>query len=189
MHKILVALGAAALLALHGSVVQAQDQDAANDDAEDQMQEEEWETATATLRDQEGKTVGTVELEETPTGVLLRVTLEAVPPGVHAFHIHETGQCEPPFESAGGHFNPDGTAHGFFSDEGPHAGDMPNIHVPDSGALTFEVFNTLVTLVEGDPASLFDDDGSAIVIHAGEDDYESDPAGHAGDRIACGVIE
>jgi Cu-Zn family superoxide dismutase len=70
--------------------------------------------------------------------------------------------------------------------EGPHAGDMPNLHVPESGKLSIEVLNPLVTL-RGDRA-LLDEDGSALVIHAGADDYVTDPAGNAGDRIACGVI-
>ncbi len=72
---------------------------------------------------------------------------------------------------------------------GPHPGDMPNIHVPGSGTLTQEVLNDNVSLREGDKGYLLDDDGSAIVIHAGADDYESQPSGAAGDRIACGVIE
>ena len=97
------------------------------------------------------------------------------------------GKCEPPdFKSAGPHFNPDDTKHGLMNAEGPHAGDMPNLHVPDSGKLTVEVLNEMVTL-DAEPA-LLDDDGSAIVVHAVADDYQTDPAGNAGDRIACGVV-
>ena len=66
---------------------------------------------------------------------------------------------------------------------------MPNLHVPQSGELAVEVVNTDVTLEKGKPNSLFDTDGSALVIHAKADDYKTDPAGNAGDRIACGVIE
>jgi Cu-Zn family superoxide dismutase len=69
--------------------------------------------------------------------------------------------------------------------KGPHAGDMPNLHVPESGTLQIEVLNATVALSE---SSLLDVDGSAIVIHAGPDDYKADPAGNAGDRIACGAI-
>ena len=95
-------------------------------------------------------------------------------------------ECEPPkFESAGPHFNPEEHQHGMMNPKGPHAGDMPNLHVPESGAVQLEVLNSTVALTE---ASLLDEDGSAIVIHAGPDDYKSDPAGNAGDRIACGVI-
>ena len=70
-----------------------------------------------------------------------------------------------------------------------HAGDMPNLHVPQSGDLSVEVLNAAVTLEKGKPNSLFDDDGSTLIIHAKADDYKSDPAGNAGGRIACGVIQ
>ena len=132
-----------------------------------------------------GESVGEVELSQTPHGTLLHAKLTGLPPGAHAFHVHTVGKCEPPFKSAGGHFNPDGVKHGILAEDGVHAGDMPNIHVPESGALEIEVLNTLLTL----DASLFDDDGAAIVIHDGPDDYKTDPAGAAGPRIACGVIE
>lgn len=142
--------------------------------------------ATAVLKDPDGKEVGKVTLTAVPTGVLLDADLTALPPGDHAFHIHETGKCEAPdFKSAGGHFNPEEDEHGLMNKAGPHAGDMPNIHVPESGQLRIEVLNQMVHMGRG----LFDEDGSAIVIHEGADDYKSDPAGHAGARIACGVIE
>jgi superoxide dismutase, Cu-Zn family len=147
-------------------------------------------TAKATLKGADGADMGTVTLTEAAAGgVLLSAELTGLPPGPHGFHIHETGTCEPPFESAGGHYNPTGAEHGFLAVGGPHAGDMPNIHVPDSGALTVDVLNTLVSLEEGAPETLFDDDGSAILVHADADDYQGQPSGHAGDRIACGVIE
>jgi Cu-Zn family superoxide dismutase len=143
--------------------------------------------ASAVLKDKDGKEVGKVELTDTPSGVLMRLTLDDVPPGDHAFHVHGVGKCEPPdFKSAGPHFNPDETKHGLMNPEGPHSGDMPNLHVPDSGKLTVEVFNEMVTL-DAEQA-LLDGDGSAIVVHAVADDYTTDPAGNAGDRIACGVV-
>lgn len=144
-------------------------------------------TAHAVLKDKDGKEVGTVDLTDTPNGVLMHLDLTAVPPGDHGFHVHAVGKCEPPdFKSAGGHFNPDETKHGLMTANGPHAGDMPNLFVPENGKITLEVLAPLVTL-KGDPA-LLDDDGSALVIHAAPDDYQSDPAGNAGDRIACGVV-
>jgi Cu-Zn family superoxide dismutase len=143
--------------------------------------------ASAVLKDKDGKEVGKAELTDTPSGVLMRLALDGVPPGDHAFHIHAVGKCEPPdFKSAGPHFNPDETKHGLINAEGPHSGDMPNLHVPDSGKLTVEVLNEMVTL--GGEQALLDDDGSAIVVHAVADDYQTDPAGDAGDRIACGVV-
>jgi Cu-Zn family superoxide dismutase len=144
--------------------------------------------ANAQLKDGSGKAVGDVDLVQTRDGVLIKLQLKGIPAGEHAFHIHAVGKCEAPFNSAGAHFNPTNHKHGMMSGEG-HAGDMPNLHVPQSGELNVEVLNTAVTLDRGKPNSLLDADGSALVIHAKADDYKSDPAGNAGDRIACGVIQ
>jgi Cu-Zn family superoxide dismutase len=142
------------------------------------------EMASVEMKNRDGQSVGTVTMRRTPQGALVHAKLMNLPAGTHAFHVHAIGTCEPPFKSAGGHFNPSGKKHGILSEVGLHAGDMPNIHVPDSGALEFEVLATGVSLDD----QLFDADGSAIVIHEGADDYQSDPAGAAGPRIACGVI-
>jgi Cu-Zn family superoxide dismutase len=145
------------------------------------------ETASATLKDKDGKEVGQVVLTRAEDGVLMNLTLSGIAPGDHAFHVHAVGKCEPPdFKSAGPHFNPDQTKHGMMNAEGPHSGDMPNLHVPDSGKLQVEILDTLVNL-DGD-AAVLDDDGSALIVHASADDYKTDPAGNAGDRIACGVV-
>jgi len=145
--------------------------------------------ASASLKGPDGGDRGTVTFAQTPAGVVITAELTGLPPGVHAFHLHQTGACTPDFGAAGGHYNPAGAEHGFMAAGGPHAGDMPNIHVPDSGNLTIEVLNPNVSLGESDPATLFDDDGSAVVIHDGADDYSSQPSGAAGNRIACGVVE
>ena len=145
-------------------------------------------SANAVLIDPDGNRIGNVAISELAQGVRIFAQADNVPPGVHAFHIHETGQCDPPdFESAGGHYNPTGAQHGWDNSQGPHAGDFPNVHVHDDGRLTVEYFTNAVTLGEGD-TTLFDGDGSAIVMHEGADDYQTDPAGDAGARIACGVI-
>ena len=147
------------------------------------------EGAKADLINPDGKGVGSVTLEQTPNGVLLTAKLENLPAGEHAFHVHAVGKCEPPFKSAEGHYNPDGKMHGILTDGGLHAGDMPNVYVPASGALTIEVLNPNITLAKGRPNSVFDADGSAIVMHMKGDDYKSQPSGAAGGRIACGVIK
>ena len=145
-------------------------------------------TASASLKDTEGRVIGDAVLQQTPHGVLLKLELRNATPGVHALHIHERGQCDAPtFESAGGHFAPAGTSHGFHDAKGPHAGDLPNIHVPASQELTVEYLVRGVTLEQG-RESFFDADGSAIVMHRGADDYTSEPAGDAGNRLACGPI-
>lgn len=135
--------------------------------------------------------VGEVTLTQTPHGVLIRIDLPQktarIPAGTHAFHVHQVGKCEPPFTSAGPHFNPQGKKHGFLDSGGGHAGDLPNIHVPENGALTVEFIAPQLSLKQG-KNNLLDSDGSALVIHARQDDYKTDPAGEAGDRIACGVI-
>jgi Cu-Zn family superoxide dismutase len=143
----------------------------------------------ATLKNAEGKEVGSAQLSQTPHGVLVRLTLKGVPAGEHAFHIHQTGKCEPPFTTAGGHFNPASKKHGIMASDGPHAGDMPNLHIPADGALAIEVINAAVTLDKDKPNSLFKPEGTALIIHAGKDDYKTDPTGDAGGRIACGVVE
>ncbi|MEJ2673162.1 MAG: superoxide dismutase family protein [Deltaproteobacteria bacterium] len=146
-------------------------------------------TAKATLVNGKGKKVGEATLTETSKGVKIVMTVENLPPGVHAFHIHEKGVCETPdFKSAGGHFNPYGKQHGFENPAGPHAGDLPNITVAPDGTASVEVFTKLVTLKTGVKNSLFPPSGTSLVIHAGADDYVTNPAGGAGPRIACGVI-
>ncbi len=147
------------------------------------------ESANAALKNADGKNVGAVTLTQTPAGVLLSLTVKGLPAGEHAFHVHAVGKCEAPFTSAGGHFNPGGKKHGMMAAEGHHAGDMPNLHIPSTGELTVEVVNAAITLEKGKPNSVFDADGSAVIIHAGKDDYKTDPTGDAGGRIACGVIQ
>ncbi len=143
----------------------------------------------ATLKDAGGKEVGSAQLSQTPHGVLVRLTLKGVPAGERAFHIHQTGKCEPPFTTAGGHFNPGNKKHGIMVGDGAHAGDMPNLHVPADGSLAVEVVNAAVTLDKDKPNSLFKPEGTALIVHAGKDDYKTDPTGDAGGRIACGVVE
>ncbi len=145
------------------------------------------ETARATLRGVDGSVLGEASLRETPHGVLLWLSLTGAPEGTHALHFHETGRCEPPFRTAGGHFAPEGRGHGFFNAGGPHAGDLPNVTVPASGRLQIEVLAPRTDLSAG-ANGLLDEDGAALLLHADPDDYRSAPSGAAGARIACGVI-
>lgn len=144
-------------------------------------------SARARLADPQGRAVGEATLTQTPQGVLVQVRLDGVPPGGHAFHVHAVGRCAPTFEAAGGHWNPHGRQHGFHGEQGAHAGDLPNVYVPQAGTLRFDAFLPGAAL-SGGRAALLDDDGAALVLHADPDDYRTDPAGQAGGRIACGVI-
>lgn len=144
--------------------------------------------AKAELKNAEGKTVGTATLTALPGGVRLQLAVKDLPPGPKALHIHENGVCDAPsFSSAGGHFNPDARAHGWHDAKGPHAGDAPNLIVGPDGRGEVEVIFERVRLDDSE-RGLFKKGGSAIVLHAGADDYASQPAGNAGARIACGVI-
>lgn len=145
------------------------------------------ETAAATLRDRSGAPVGEVQLQQAPHGVVARVRLAGVPPGEHGFHVHQVGKCEPPFDSAGGHYAPEGRKHGVANPDGMHSGDLPNVHVPAGGTVEITGFLDRVSLRGENP--LLDADGSAFMVHAKPDDYRTDPAGDAGERIACGVVE
>ena len=143
--------------------------------------------ATATLIDVEGNEIGEARIHETASGTVhIVLTAEGIPAGVHGVHVHETGDCATPdFQSAGGHIAGD-AQHGFENPEGVHPGDLPNAHVQEDGVLAVEYVNDHLAM---DDSMIFDEDGSAIVVHAEADDYETDPAGDSGGRIACGVIE
>ena len=144
-------------------------------------------TAKAELKDPRGTVVGTATLTQMSDGVRLVIDAHGLPPGERGVHIHEVGRCEPPFDSAGGHFNPDAKSHGLLNPAGPHAGDMPNMRIGTDATGRLETMNYRVSLDPG-PTSVFDADGSALVVHAGPDDFKTDPAGGSGARIACGVL-
>lgn len=142
---------------------------------------------TAEFVDGSGAAVGKATITPTPTGVLFAVEVSGLPASQWvAFHMHETGICDPAthHNSAGGHFNPTGAEHGYRAAKGPHAGDMPNQWVGTDGVLRAQVFNPAVTLDPGERSIR----GRALMIHAKGDDYNSQPSGNAGDRLACAPI-
>jgi Cu-Zn family superoxide dismutase len=143
--------------------------------------------ATAALVRADGATVGTASLRRDRGGTLLQVSVSGLTPGTHGIHLHAIGTCAAPgFASAGGHLNPSGHQHGTLNPAGSHLGDLPNLEVRADGtaSLTFRI-GQAPSLLRG---PLFDADGTALVIHAGPDDYRTDPSGNSGARIACGVL-
>jgi Cu-Zn family superoxide dismutase len=143
---------------------------------------------SAVLTDAAGKEVGKATFAPAKDGVTLMVRVEGLKPGLHGIHVHGVGKCEgPEFTSAGGHFNPAGKKHGLVSPMGHHGGDLPNLRVGADGKGELSAKLAGVSLGEGQ-ASLFHDGGTALVIHGGEDDEKTDPAGNSGPRVACGVI-
>ncbi|CAM3095496.1 Cu-Zn family superoxide dismutase [Sphingomonas antarctica] len=137
----------------------------------------------AKMQDATGADKGTATIAVAGGIMRLLVDVRDLPPGPHGIHIHTVGRCDAPgFETAGGHWNPSGRMHGMNNPQGKHAGDFKNLIVGKDGK------GSMSADVPGDFTALMDQDGAAIVIHAGADDYKSDPSGNSGARIACGVF-
>src|SRR5688572_8369655 len=139
---------------------------------------------------------GTAELVESQQGtgkvVNITVSVTGLKPGMHGVHLHAVGKCTPDFAAAGGHFDPGPASNTDPDANHPfHMGDLPQIEAPASGAASLKAITTRVTLSEG-PLSLFDADGSAIILHGNPDKGttgEPKSGVSGGPRVACGVIE
>ncbi len=143
--------------------------------------------ASAKLQSGGGNPAGTAVFLPSGDGIVLVLNLIGLPPGIHAIHLHSVGRCDAPtFESAGPHLNPMGKLHGAQNPAGAHMGDLPNINVDAGGRASTTI------QVAASPASfgaeLGDADKASIVVHAGPDDFRTDPGGNSGDRIACGAL-
>ena len=152
-------------------------------------------TATAALESPDGASMGAVTFRQVATGVLVMAGVNGLAPGGHAFIIHEVGSCAPDFNAAGDHFNPEETEHGFIHSSwkrgestGGHGGDLPNIYAALDGSARADFFTIGVTLNSGPRHSLFDADGSAIIVHEKPDAYGEEES-DTGNRVACGVIK
>lgn len=139
--------------------------------------------ARAMLKSPEGESRGKVVVQAGAGGLKILADLKNLPEGTHAFHLHANPACGGDFSAAGGHYNPDNRPHGILAAEQFHLGDLPNIHIGETGQLKTEFFIRGLTLSAEFPPP------GTVIIHAGGDDYVSQPTGAAGGRIACGVIE
>ncbi|WP_454883397.1 superoxide dismutase family protein [Sphingomonas oryzagri] len=150
-------------------------------------------TRTAPIVTQSGVPVGSVTLTDAPGGVLVHLEVIGLTKGWHAVHFHEKADCsDPAFKSAGGHVHTmamQPSVHGLLNPDATDDGDLPNIYAGIDGRADAELFSSRVALRAGSPrANLLDADGSALVIHASPDDYQSQPIGGAGARVACAAI-
>lgn len=143
--------------------------------------------ARATIESRSGSTVtGQASFTEAKGGVLVEIEVHHAPPGWHAVHVHEKGDCSAPDgSSAGGHFNPASKSHGSPHAPEHHAGDLGNLWVDEQGEGHHVILMPDLSVADG-PTSVR---GRAIIVHAGVDDLVTQPTGNAGGRIGCGVIQ
>ncbi len=145
--------------------------------------------ARGTFISRDGKEVGTVSIRGGARAMVLQVELAAgaLSPGLHGIHLHEAGDCSDraKFESAKAHAHKEGESHGFLSDAGPEAGDLPNLYVAPDGSARAD-FATSLSNIAGEN-SILDEDGFAVIVHEGEDDYKDKDS--AGGRMLCAEIK
>lgn len=143
--------------------------------------------ATAQLRaaDPKSKVAGTVTFTQEMGGVRVVADVSGLKPGKHGFHVHQKGECTPPFKSAGDHLNPYNVAHSCPPEQLRHLGDLGIIEVGPDGKGHYNQVVDKISVV--DPFHLVV--GKSVIVHAGPDDCKTQPSGGSGDRIACGVIQ
>jgi Cu-Zn family superoxide dismutase len=144
--------------------------------------------AKATIESRSGsKVTGKAIFTELPSGgVKVEVWIENATPGTHGLHLHEKGDCSAPdAASAGPHFNGAGNPHAGPADKGRHNGDFGNIEVGADGKGHLEITSDMLTVKPG-PNSVV---GKSVVFHEKADDLKSQPAGAAGGRFGCGVVQ
>ncbi len=155
------------------------------------------EPRTVWIVGQDGRAAGQATFTEAPHGVLIRLEFSGptLPAGWHGLHLHQRGDCSDfanGFQASGGHLGMRRRVeHGLRNARGPEAGDLPNLFAAPSGAFGAEHFTPHVTMADeqlGERLPLLDDDGAALLIHAGPDDHMSQPIGGAGERIACAAL-
>ena len=147
------------------------------------------ETFEGTIRDAKGDAIGKMTIRDGANALVMRVSIQpgGLPPGWHGMHFHAVGDCsDAKFLNAKAHLNHDQSKHGLLNPDGPDEGDLPNLYVAQDGSANAEV--TSETPLNGE-GGLKDGDGSALIVHANEDDHATQPIGGAGDRIACAVIK
>jgi Cu-Zn family superoxide dismutase len=144
--------------------------------------------ATANLESRSGSAVtGTVTFAEHKGKVTMKVAVAGLTPGVHAIHLHEKGDCSAPdATSAGGHWNPSSENHGKWGHAPFHHGDIGNLTADANGKAELTLTSDLWTIGDGKPSDVV---GHAVIVHAKEDDFTTQPTGNAGGRVACGVIQ
>lgn len=147
--------------------------------------------ATITGKGITGQATFTEQKAGEGTVVVIELTAAGLAPGKHGVHLHAVGTCEPDFAAAGGHFDPGPAGNTDPDANHPfHMGDIPNLTVGADGKGTLKATTSRVTLSDG-PLSLFDADGSAIIIHGNPDQGitgEPKSGVSGGPRVACGVI-
>lgn len=144
------------------------------------------------MKDRAGRVLGVATFNEGGDGVTLTLEVDGLRPGDHGLHLHEAGLCQAggdePYSTAGGHWNPDNRPHGAPGDAESHAGDFGNLTADEDGTADFEITSERYSLGTGEAPSVFDEDGTAIILHAGPDDLTTQPSGDSGGRLLCGIV-